>query len=324
MLKKMSIRSIRKIMVSTLTLFILLIIYLMPDSINDKEISLKNDNVEYIYSNTLETIYLLDSNDYVARTKIDSCKCEGIDKARDLINGLIIDGTKSNIIPNGFKSVIPSGTSIKDISLDNGILTIDFSKELLEITKEYEEKMIESIVYTLTSIEGIDKVVIKVDGKVLDKLPISGKLLPTYLDRNYGINKIYDITTTNNIDSYTLYYVNTYNDNSYYVPVTKYVNNNSKDKIKVIIEELYSAPIYESTLMSFLNSNTKLFDYKLDGNKLTLNFSEDILSDITSNNILEEVIYTISLTMSDNYGVKEVVFLVENEEIYKSLIKDIE
>ena len=321
MLKKMSIR---KIMVSTLTLFILLIIYLMPDSIDEKEISLTNDNIEYIYSNTLETIYLLDSNDYVARTKIDSCKCEGVDKARDLINGLIIDGTKSNIIPNGFKSIIPAGTSIKDISLDNGVLTIDFSKELLEITKEYEEKMIESIVYTLTSIEGIDKVIIKVEGEILDKLPISGKTLPTYLDKDYGINKIYDITTMKDIDSYTLYYVNTYNDNSYYVPVTKYINNDSQDKIKVIIEELYSAPIYETTLMSFLNSNTKLLDYKLEDGKLTLNFSEDILSDVTTNNILEEVIYTISLTMNDNYGVEEVVFLVEDEEIYKSLIKDIE
>ncbi len=321
MLKKMSIR---KIMVSTLTLFILLIIYLMPDSIDEKEISLTNDNIEYIYSNTLETIYLLDSNDYVARTKIDSCKCEGVDKAKDLINGLIIDGTKSNIIPNGFKSIIPTGTSVKDISLDNGILTIDFSKDLLEITKEYEEKMIEAIVYTLTSIDGIDKVIIKVEGEALDKLPISGKTLPTYLDKDYGINKIYDLTSMKDIDSYTLYYVNTYNDNSYYVPVTKYINNDSQDKIKVIIEELYSAPIYETTLMSFLNSNTKLLDYKLEDGKLTLNFSEDILSDVTTNNILEEVIYTISLTMNDNYGVEEVIFLVEDEEIYKSLIKDIE
>ena len=321
MLKKMSIR---KIMVSTLTLFILLIIYLMPDNIQEKEINLTNDNVEYIYSNTLETIYLLDSNDYVARTKIDSCKCEGVEKAKDLINGLIIDGTKSNIIPNGFKSIIPAGTSIKNISLDNGILTIDFSKDLLEITKDYEEKMIEAIVYTLTSIEGIDKVIIKVEGDVLDKLPISGKTLPTYLDKDYGINKIYDLTSMKDIDSYTLYYVNTYNDNSYYVPVTKYINNDSQDKIKVIIEELYSAPIYETTLMSFLNSNTKLLNYKLEDGKLTLNFSEDILSDVTTNNILEEVIYTISLTMNDNYGVEEVIFLVEDEEIYKSLIKDIE
>ena len=321
MLKKMSIR---KIMVSTLTLFILLIIYLMPDSIEEKEINLKNDNVEYIYSNTLETVYLLDSNDFVARTKIDSCNCDGVDKAKDLLEGLIVDGKKSNIIPNGFRPIIPSGTSIKNVNLDNGVLTVDFSKELLEISKDYEEKMIESIIYTLTSIDGIDKVKITVEGSPLEKLPISGKSLPTYLSKDYGINKIYDISTTRNIDSYTLYYVNTYNDNSYYVPVTKYINNDSQDKIKVIIEELSSAPVYETTLMSFLNDSTKLLDYELNDNQLILNFNEGILSDATSNNILEEVIYTISLSMNDNYDVDEIVFKVENEEIYKSLIKNIE
>ena len=207
MLKNMFIR---KIMVSTLTLFILLIIYLMPDSNTSKEINLTNDDIEYIYSNTLETIYLLDSNDIVARTKIDSCKCDGVEKAKDLLEGLIIDGKKHDIVPNGFRPILPTGTSIKEITLEDNILTIDFSKELLEINKEYEEKMIESIIYTLTSIEGIDKVIIKVEGDVLNKLPISGKPIPTFLDKSYGINKMYDITTTKDIDYYTLYYFNSY------------------------------------------------------------------------------------------------------------------
>lgn len=321
MLKTMSIR---KIMVSTLTLFMLLVIYLMPDTINENNINLKNDNIEYVYSNSLETIYLLDKNDYVARTKIDSCDCKGIEKAQDLIKGLIIDEEKTDIIPNGFRSIIPAGTKILDLNLENNILTINFSKEILSINKDYEEKMIEAITYTLTSIEGIDKIVIKVEGKKLDKLPNSGKNLPMYLDKTYGINKIYDIATMKDIDSYIVYYVNTYNDNSYYVPVTRYVNDDSRDKIKVIIEQLSSSPIHETNLMSFLNSNVKLLDYELEEDSIKLNFNKDILSDASSNTILEEVIYTISLTMSDNYNVKNVVFMVENDEIYKSLLKDIE
>ena len=147
-------------------------------------------------------------------------------------DGLIVDGKKSNIIPNGFRALIPSGTEVLELNLENNILTINFSKELLTINEKYEEKMIESIIYTLTSIEGIDKVIIKVEGDTLNKLPISGKPIPTFLDKSYGINKIYDITTTKDIDSYTLYYVNSYNDNSYYVPVTKYINNDSQDKIR--------------------------------------------------------------------------------------------
>ncbi len=319
MLKKMSVR---KIVIASFTLFILLVLYLIPSDKNKNELQLKQDSIEYVYPNNLAVIYLLDSNDYVARTLITSCNCEASDKAKDLIEGLIIDGKKSNIIPNGFRSIIPSGTSIKDISLENKILTIDFSKELLEVKSEYEEKMIESIIFTLTSIEGIDKVIIKVEGEVLTNLPYSKKMLPAVLDKDYGINKSYELVSINNINSYTLYYVNSYNDNYYYVPVTKYINNDNQDKIKVIIEQLSTSPVYETSLMSFLNVSTKLLDYELDDNTLKLNFNNMIFHDMSNNNILEEVIYTVGLSMGDNMNVDEVVFMVEDEEIYKFFPKN--
>jgi len=321
MLKKMSIR---KIMVASCALVILFVLYLIPTDNGEKELNLKTDGIEYVYPNNLAVIYLLDSNDYIARTLITSCNCDGKDRAVDLIEGLTIDGKKSNIIPNGFRSIIPSGTTIKDVVLEGGILTIDFSKELLEINSDYEEKMIESIIFTLTSIEGIDKVIIKVEGEVLTNLPHSKKILPTMLDKDYGVNKNYELVSINDIESYTLYYVNSYNDNYYYVPVTKYVNNNEQDKIKVIIEELSSSPVYESSLMSFLNFSTKLLDYEIVDNTLKLNFNNLILNDVTSNNILEEVVYTVGLSMSDNFDVTEVIFMVENEEIYKFSSKSIE
>ena len=59
--------------------------------------------------------------------------------------------------------------------------------------------MIEAIVYTLTSEEKIKKVIIKVEDKVLEKLPNSQKLVPSPLDRTYGINKNYDINIMKNL-----------------------------------------------------------------------------------------------------------------------------
>ena len=320
MLKRMSIR---KIIVASFALLILLMIYIIPTE-KENELILETDSIEYVYPNNLAVIYLLDSNDYVARTLITSCNCEQIDKAKDLLEGLIIDGKKNNIIPNGFRSIIPSGTSINDISLEDKVLTIDFSSELLDINKDYEEKMIESIIFTLTNIDGIDKVIIKVEGEVLTRLPYSKKILPTVLDKDYGINKSYELVSINDIDSYTLYYVNSYNNNYYYVPVTKYVNNDNQDKIKVIIEQLSSSPVYESSLMSFLNVSAKLLNYELNDNILKLNFNNMLLNDVTNNNILEEVIYTIGLSFYDNIGVEEVIFLVEDEEIYDFFPKTIE
>ena len=316
MLKKMSIR---KIIMATFTLMVLLILCLIDK--NDKEIELDTSNIEYIYSNMLDSIYLLDKNDYVALTSITTCDCDILDKSKDLLNGLIIDGAKSAIIPNGFRSIIPTGTSILDVKLDNKVLTVNFSKEILDISSEYEEAMIESIVYTLTSIEGIDKVNIQIEGKELTKLPHSKKNIPTSLDKSYGINKVYDINNTKDIDSITLYYVNSYNDNKYYVPVTKYINNDSQDKIKVIIEQLSNSLTYESNLMSYLSDSAKLLDYEIDDKTIKLNFNNMILSDISSNNILEEVVYTIGYSINEVVDVDEVVFYVNNEKICNFLLK---
>ena len=95
MLKRMSIK---KIMVSTAAVLLLLIIYLIPD--NRKEIELKNKDIEYTYNNITDTIYLIDKNDYVARTNIVSCNCNDIDKAKDLLDSLTIGGKKSNYEKN--------------------------------------------------------------------------------------------------------------------------------------------------------------------------------------------------------------------------------
>lgn len=319
MLKKMSIK---KIIVSTTAIILLLVIYLIPS--NRKDIDLKNNSIEYNYNNVESTIYLVDSNDYVARTTIPTCKCEGVDLAKDLLEGLVVGGTKNNIIPNGFRSIIPPDVTIKDINLQENILTINFSKELLEVNDKDEDKMIESIIYTLTSINGIDKVIIKVEGEVLNKLPNSKTNIPTVLDKSYGINKSYDLSNLNDILSYTTYYTSTYNDTKYYVPVTKYINSKDSDVVKIIIKELGSSPIYQTNLMSYLNANAVLNDYELDNNKLKLNFNELLLNDLDKKNILEEVIYTISLSMNNVYdNLESVSFLVNNEEIYTININDI-
>ena len=319
MLKKMSIK---KILVSSTAIILLLIIYLIPD--NKKDIDLKNSSIEYNYNNVVGTIYLVDSNDYVARTTIPTCKCDDVALAKDLVEGLIIGGAKNNIIPNGFRSILPPDVVVKDINLKDKVLTIDFSKELLEINKNDEEKAIESLVYTLTSINGIDKIIIKVEGEVLNKLPNSKNNLPTALDKSYGINKTYELSNLNNILSYTTYYTSSYNNNKYYVPVTKYVNSKDSDIVKVIIKELGSSPIYETNLMSYLNTNATLNNYELAGSNLILNFNEQLLNDIDKKNILEEVIYTISLSMDNIYDNLETVsFQVNNEEISTVNIKDI-
>ena len=70
--------------------------------------------------------------------------------------------------------------------------------------------------------------------------------------------------------------------------------------------------------MSYLNNNTKVLSVNNDNDVLTINFNDAIFNDINEKDILEEVIYTISMSISDNYDINKVVFNVNNEEIYKN------
>ena len=310
MLRKMLYR---KIAVASSLLLTILMISLIPS--NEKEVEIKNQTLEYIYPNDLEVIYLLDDYNYLSRTKISANNKDHLSKSTDLIETLTIDGKKKDIIANGFKALIPKGTKLLNLSLNNNILTINFSEEFNTIKKEYEEKTLEALIYTLTSIDGIDKIEILINGKKLTRLPNSKKELPEYLDKNYGINKVYELTSLNDIYSYTVYYVNSFNNEQYYVRVTKYINNNNQDKVKIIIDELATSLTYETNLMSYLDTNVKLLDYEIIDDKIKLNFNNSILSDITSNTILEEVLYTISLSLFDELDVNEVIFQVNDKEI---------
>lgn len=311
----------KKIAVATSLLLVILMLYLIPS--NKNEIKME-ERLEYVYPKEIDTIYLLDSYDKISRTEISVNKDDEIEKVKELMEGLTINGRKQDKIPNGFKGVLPIGTKVIDASLKEGILRINLSKEFNNIKINMEEKAIEAITYTLTSIEGVDKIEILVEGKKLEYLPNSKKQLPKYLDKKYGINKEYELTTLEDIDSYTVYYVMNYNEMIYYTPVTKYVNKQGEDKVKIIIDELASNLAYQSNLMSYLDNNIKLLDYEIVDNTIKLDFNEAILSDITSGKILEEVKYTIGLSLCDELKVKEVVFIVDDQEISTFSLKSIE
>lgn len=309
----------RKIIVTTAVLFSFTLMNFLPSK---KEKAVQK--LEYISSYDKQVIYLMDSYNRVARTSVSIKKESDISlQAKKILELLIIEGEGEEKLPSGFKGIIPNETRIIGISYKDGLLKINFSKDLLNVSKSNEEKIIESIIFSMTEIEGVDKIMIYIEDEILTKLPKSKVNLPTTLDRNFGINKEYSLQSYKEIKPVTIYYISKYNEDYYYVPVTKYLND-SREKIKIIIEQLSSSPLTETNLMSFLNSNTRLLATQEEVNTLFLVFNEYIFSDMDSKSILEEVIYSISLSIKDNYDVKEVVFQTEEDEIYKSVLKTLE
>ena len=322
MLKKMSIK---KIVVSASALFALFLIYLIPsNSSNDLDSNIKQE-LTYVDKEIITNdIFLVDSNNRLALTSIIVSSDKNIENlAKELLETLIIGSGSENKIPSGFKAILPIDTKILSIKYENNLIKVDFSKDLLDVEKDNEEKIVESIVYTLTTIEEVKNVIIYVEGDILSYLPKSKITLPSTLNRSFGINKNYEINTMEDITGVTIYYISKYNNDYYYVPVTSYVND-EREKVKIIIDELASGSLYNTNLMSYLNSNTKLLAVEQAEDNLYLQFNSYIFEDMTEKNVLEEVINTISLSINDNYEVNQVFFYVDNEEIYKSVLKTIE
>ena len=298
-------KALRKIFISLSCILLIGILYLFPD---------KNEPIKtnITKNNNTNIIYLVDNNNYVSRvsTILTSTKLE--DKIKEIINILTIGS--NNYIREGFTKVIPKNTKLIGISIENNLVKLNFSKELLNVSLENEEKMIESIVYSITSLDNIKYVSLYVEGNILNKLPKSNKNMNTILDRGIGVNKEFNITNVNNISKTTIYYMSKYNNYYYYVPVTK-IDNHDKNKIEIIIKELTGNKLLNTNLISYLNSNTELLSYNETDKTLLLNFNEGILEDINTNNILEEVSYSINLSIKDNYNVDEVLYYVNNKII---------
>ena len=292
--------SFRRIMVATLALFILLIIYFFPTAPTFKE------SLTYIEKEEMP-IFLVDSLEYVARTSIVK-ESEGTDELiLEIIESLTINSEKANYIRDGFKGVLPEGTKVIEKTLENGILTINFSKELLNVSEWSEEKMIEALVYSLLEIPEVKKISIMVEGEKLKNLPNSKKKIPEFLDKSFGVNKIYNLDSIKDTSKTTIYYLSKYNEYYYYVPVTS-ISNEGMEKAEIIIKELKSTPIYHTNLISYLAASTNLTNYEILENSINLSFDNHLLANLNDEDMLEEVKYSIALSMRDSYGIEEIVF----------------
>ena len=301
--------SIRRICVATLALFILLIIYFFPSN----DVTIK-EHLSYIKKDEMP-IFLVDNSNYVARTSIVKSSETINEQIKEIIETLTINSKKSTYIRDGFKPIIPENTKIIDLKLDNEILTINFSKEFLTVNETNEEPMLEALIYSLTELKEIKKIKILVENIPFTKLPNSNKKLPEYLDKTYGINKIYNLNSIKETSKTTIYYLSKINDYYYYVPVTK-VSNEKLERVEIIIKELKSTPIYHTNLISYLASSTNLTNYEILENNIKLSFNNNLIANINNNEMTETVKYSIALSIRDTYGYSDISFkILDNPEI---------
>ena len=283
-------KAIRKIFITTLSMFIILTIYTIPNTYKNNNVLRTNLEIEDITNLSTDSIYLINKDNYLVKTDIfiDSNKLE--DKIKKIINYLTIDYNK---VPLGFNGYIPKDIKLIDFNIEANSLVLNFSNEF----KDNEEIIITGIVYSMLEIDEINEVSFLVENKPYKNY--------NNLNKDIGINKDILYTKRKDIEKIVVYYLD--KTDNYYVPVTKYLNNN-KEKIEVILEELKNT---KKNLISYINYNTELLDYSEEANLLILNFSKDIKDD--NKDSFDKVLNTISYSVFDNYDVNMVMFKIEGE-----------
>ncbi|MDD6653140.1 MAG: GerMN domain-containing protein [Clostridium sp.] len=302
--------TINKICVTSVSLFLILMFYLVPSTPEsevkiDKSIGDKKEVV----------VYLMDKDYYLGRM----IEYASYDNIVDLVNkklDILINGSDEL---NSFSPIIPKNTKVNSIKVDKNNIYIDFSKDILNVSKYNEELMIESIIYTITDINGIDNIYLSINKEPLKILPKSNKEIPYPLNRGYGINKKYDLDSLNNITKTTVYFNKSYDDVEYLVPITKVMNTTS-EKIDIIIEELKSIVNAQYNLNSYIPNNLEVVSHEVNDDKMNLIFNEFIL-DKEKLVVLEEVKYAIAQSIFDNYNVKEVVFSTKDKNNIATITK---
>lgn len=303
--------TINKICVTSVSLFLILMFYLVP-STPESEIKIDKsigDKKEVV-------VYLMDKDYYLGRM----IEYASYDNIVDLVNkklDILINGSDEL---NSFSPIIPKNTKVNSIKVDKNNIYIDFSKDILNVSKYNEELMIESIIYTITDINGIDNIYLSINKEPLKILPKSNKEIPYPLNRGYGINKKYDLDSLNNITKTTIYFNKSYNDVEYLVPITKVMNTTS-EKIDIIIEELKSIVNAQYNLNSYIPNNLEVVSHEVNDDKMNLIFNEFIL-DKEKLVVLEEVKYAIAQSIFDNYNVKEVVFSTKDKNNIATITKN--
>lgn len=299
MLKK---KAFNRIFLTTAVFFVVFSLYNLKMISSPKSIDIIKQ------SNEKETVYTLNDDNYVSKTEVYVSKTSNLeDTIREKLEIMTKENNKNSLLPSYFNPILPPNTKIYNVKVEDSLVKIFFSKELNDITEEQSEKMIEAITYTIVNndILGIE---IYVDGRLLRYIPHTKKELPTVLTKDFGINKVYDLNSTNDIVKVSMNYYANCGDSYCLIPITKYVNDN-KEKLEIVFNDLNS--FSDNGFISLID-DVKLIDYEIGNTTIKVNLNKDID---------ESELELLTTCIFDNYNISEVDILVNNT---KKLVKTIE
>lgn len=278
-----------------------------------KETAAKQENTENIVKTEL---YLIDKNGYVVPQTLNLPKTQSV--AKQALEYLVVNGKGQEMLPNGFRAVLPENTELSvDIDKEKHVATVNFSKEFKEYQPEDEQKILQSVTWTLTQFENVEKVKLKMNGHELAEMPVKGTPISENLSRASGINyDVADVADITNTKPVTVYFIGGEEDNYYYVPVTRRVKASEKDPITAAVNELIKGPSDQSNLVSEFAHDLKLIEApKYADGQVTLNFNKNIYSSFNEKDkvVSQHLLDALVLSLTEQKGVEKVAVQVDGK-----------
>ncbi|MFT0799858.1 GerMN domain-containing protein [Bacillus swezeyi] len=285
------------------------------DQTDDKDSKTTGEHKAAQDSDTvMRELYLIDKNGYVTAQTLPLPKQEGT--AKQALEYLVEGGPVSNVLPNGFRAVLPADTTVNVDIKEDGTAVADFSNEFKNYKAEDEQKIVQAITWTLTQFNSVDKVKIRMNGHDLKEMPVNGTPISEELSREDGINLdtagVTDMTATQPV---TVYYLAESDEGAYYVPVTKRTSD-KENEVTAAIEELTEGPSNKRGLLSDFQGDVKLESKpKIEDGHVTLDFNEAIYgsADGEKKVISDEVLNSIVLTLTELPDIKSVSVMVNGK-----------
>jgi germination protein M len=276
-----------------------------------KETAAKKENTQ----NTVKTeLFLIDKNGYVVPKTLDLPKTASV--AKQALEYLVANGPVENMLPNGFRAVLPEDTQLSvNIDKDSGVATVDFSKEFKNYQPADEQKILQSVTWTLTQFDTIKQVKLKMNGHDLTEMPVGGTPISDNLSRTLGINiDTADVNDITNTKPLTVYYLGGEEGAYYYVPVTRRVSNNVKDNVVAAVDELIKGPNDSSNLVSDFMPDVKLLNKpKVENGEVTLDFNKNIYGSYKEKVISQHLLDALVLSLTEQKGIQKVAVTVDGK-----------
>jgi germination protein M len=262
-------------------------------------------------------LYLIDKDGYVVPQTLSLPKTKSV--AKQALEYLVVNGKVTDMLPNDFRAVIPEDTEMS-VDIKDGVATVNFSKEFKDYQAADEQKILQSVTWTLTQFDNVKTVKLKMNGHELTEMPVNGTPISDKLSRATGINvdtmDVMDITNTKPI---TVYYIGGEEGSYYYVPVTKRISTKEKDPIGAAVNELVKGPSEDSNLVSEFMPDVKLLEApKYENGTVTLNFNKNIYGSFEEKVISQSILDTIVLSLTEQKGIEKVAVKVDGKAELKN------